>query len=74
MAVEFDWRDDHALTSEERETVAWAGLPIDLDLAFSSNQRDKVYEQHVMRKRGNQVSSWLEDGAQTGDAGRLSSG
>ncbi|WAC93337.1 hypothetical protein [Mycobacterium sp. Aquia_213] len=31
--------------------VAWAGLPIDLDFAFSQAQRDKVYEQHLVRKR-----------------------
>lgn len=31
--------------------VAWAGLPINLDLAFSHVQRDKVYLQHLVRKR-----------------------
>jgi sulfite reductase alpha subunit-like flavoprotein len=33
------------------EQVAWAGLPINLDFAFSHVQRDKVYVQHVTRKR-----------------------
>ena len=58
---------------QDGAVIAWAGLPVNLDLVFSHSQRDRVYVQHVMRKRGNQVSSWLEDGAQTGDAGRLSS-
>ena len=31
--------------------VAWAGLPINLDLAFSHAQRDRVYAQHLLRKR-----------------------
>jgi hypothetical protein len=44
--------------------VNWAGLPINLDLAFSREQRDKVYVQHLMRKRGAQVWRWLQDGAQ----------
>jgi hypothetical protein len=35
--------------------VAWAGLPIDLDFAFSPAQRDKVYVQHLMRKREAQL-------------------
>ncbi len=35
--------------------VDWAGLPINLDLAFSPQQRDKVYRQHLMRKRGTQL-------------------
>jgi hypothetical protein len=44
--------------------VDWAGLPINLDLAFSHVQRDKVYAQHLMRKRGAQLRGWLHDGAQ----------
>ena len=31
--------------------VDWAGLPADLDMAFSRSQRDKVYAQHLIRKR-----------------------
>ena len=31
--------------------VNWAGLPINLDLAFSRKQRDRVYVQHLLRKR-----------------------
>jgi hypothetical protein len=44
--------------------VNWAGLPINLDLAFSREQRDKVYVQHLMRKRGAQQWRWLQDGQQ----------
>lgn len=29
------------------EQVEWAGLPVNLDLAFSQKQRDKVYAQHL---------------------------
>jgi hypothetical protein len=47
-----------------RDRVDWAGFPIDLDLAFSRQQRDKVYAQHLMRKRGAQLWRWLHDGAQ----------
>ncbi|WP_424749156.1 hypothetical protein [Mycobacterium sp.] len=35
--------------------VDWAGLPVDLDMAFSRRQRDKVYVQHLMRKREAQL-------------------
>jgi hypothetical protein len=45
-----------------RDRVDWAGLPIDLDLAFSREKCDKVYAQHLMRKRGAQLWRWLRDG------------
>jgi hypothetical protein len=57
--------------------VNWAGLPIDLDLVFSREQRDKVYAQHLMRKRGSQLWRWSQGGAQfcvcgiVADPGRL---
>jgi hypothetical protein len=44
--------------------VNWAGIPVDLDLAFSRKQRDKVYVQHLMRKRGAQLWRWLPSGEQ----------
>jgi hypothetical protein len=44
--------------------VEWAGLPVNLDLAFSREQRDKVYVQHLMRKQGSQLWRLLHDGAQ----------
>lgn len=36
---------------QARDEVAWAGLPVNLDLAFSQNQLDKVYTQYLMRRR-----------------------
>ncbi len=52
---------DQASTGDQ---VDWAGFPVDLDLAFSQRQRDKVYVQHLMRKRGAYLWRWLPDGAQ----------
>ena len=46
-----------------RHQVEWAGLPINLDLAFSREQCDKVYVQHLMRKRGTELWRLLHDGA-----------
>ncbi|MBW0017289.1 MAG: hypothetical protein JO236_07075 [Mycobacterium sp.] len=40
------------------DQVEWAGLLVNLDLAFSSRQRDKVYVQHLNRKRAAQLR-WL---------------
>lgn len=37
------------------DEVDWAGLRINLDFAFSQEQRDKVYAQHLMRQRGTQL-------------------
>ena len=47
-----------------RDQVDWAGLPVNLDLAFSRENRDKVYVQHLMRKRGTQLWRWLQGGEQ----------
>jgi len=44
--------------------VDWAGLPVNLDMAFSRKQRDKVYVQHVMRKQGSQLWRWVHGDAQ----------
>jgi hypothetical protein len=44
--------------------IDWAGLPVNLDFAFSREQCDKVYVQHVMRKQGSQLWRWLHDGGQ----------
>ncbi|EUA00728.1 oxidoreductase NAD-binding domain protein [Mycobacterium kansasii 824] len=40
------------------------GFLTELDLAFSRDQREKVYVQHLMRRRGAQLWQWLQDGAQ----------
>jgi hypothetical protein len=42
------------------DEVDWAGLRINLDYAFSRVQRDKVYAQHLMRRRGAQLGLWLQ--------------
>ena len=53
--------DDRASRPDQ---VNWAGLPTNLDFAFSREQRDKVYVQHVMRGQGRRL--WrLHDGAQS---------
>ncbi len=50
--------------SPSSDQVDWAGLPVNLDLVFSQQQRDKVYVQHLLRKRGTQPWGWLQSGAQ----------
>ncbi|MCV6964267.1 hypothetical protein H7J50_10665 [Mycobacterium intermedium] len=40
------------------DRVDWAGLPVKLDLAFSQQQCDRVYAQHMKRKRGFEL--WRE--------------
>ncbi|MEV6150595.1 hypothetical protein AB0L53_09665 [Nonomuraea sp. NPDC052129] len=50
------------------------GLLTRLDLAFSRDQRAKVYVQDRMREHGAQLWAWLRDGAHVyvcGDAGRM---
>ena len=60
--------EQHAATDyyyrDEIEQMHADGLLTELDLAFSRDQRDKVYVQHLMRKRGAQLWRWLQDGAQ----------
>jgi hypothetical protein len=58
--------EDHLVDQESTaEQVAWAGLPINLDWAFSQAQRDKVYAQHLMRNRWRS----LRNGAQAHERG-----
>jgi NADPH-dependent sulfite reductase flavoprotein alpha-component len=60
--------EQHAETDyyyrDEIEKMHADGLLTELDLAFSRDQTEKVYVQHLMRKRGAQFWSWLQDGAQ----------
>jgi sulfite reductase (NADPH) flavoprotein alpha-component len=60
--------EQHAATDfyyrDEIEQMRANGLLTELDLAFSRDQRHKVYVQHLMRERGSQLWHWLEDGAQ----------
>ena len=58
------------------ELQAWQddGLLTHLTLAFSRDQRQKVYVQDRMREHGAQLWAWLQDGAHfyvCGDAGRM---
>ncbi|MDM4142399.1 MULTISPECIES: hypothetical protein [Mycobacterium] len=50
----------YGATADEPVTdrVDWAGLPVNLDFAFSRDQRDKVYAQHLLRRRGTQFGPW----------------
>ncbi len=56
-ATDFYYRD-------EIEQMRADGFLTELDLAFSRDQRDKVYVQHLMRTKGAQLWRWLQDGAQ----------
>ncbi|MER5324164.1 bifunctional nitrate reductase/sulfite reductase flavoprotein subunit alpha [Streptosporangium roseum] len=66
-ATDFYYRDE--LAGFQRE-----GTLSRLDLAFSRDQRAKVYVQDRMREHGARLWSWLQDGAHfyvCGDAGRM---
>ncbi|BBZ43334.1 bifunctional nitrate reductase/sulfite reductase flavoprotein subunit alpha [Mycobacterium parmense] len=60
--------EQHAETDfyyrDELEQMRTDGFLTELDLAFSRDQREKVYVQHLMRARGAQLWRWLQDGAQ----------
>ncbi|MFE2722095.1 molybdopterin-dependent oxidoreductase [Kitasatospora sp. NPDC059327] len=59
---------------EDLETFRASGHLDRLDLAFSRDQRRKVYVQDRMREQGPRLWRWLQDGAQLyvcGDAGRM---
>lgn len=67
QATDFYYRDE--LTSLRHDGVLTA-----LDLAFSRDQRTKVYVQDRMREHGAKLWSWLQDGAHLyvcGDASRM---
>lgn len=74
MAQAFEWIDQGGVNAgcplhggsfgeqpSAQDRVDWAGLPINLDFAFSREKRDKVYAQHLMRKRWAQLSRRSED-------------
>lgn len=46
------------------DQVNWAGLPINLDFAFSQAQRDKVYAQYLRRRSGAQQWRWFREDTQ----------
>ena len=50
------------------------GTLADLSLAFSRDQREKIYVQHRLLERGAEIYQWLESGAHLyvcGDASRM---
>ncbi|MEU8075218.1 bifunctional nitrate reductase/sulfite reductase flavoprotein subunit alpha [Catellatospora citrea] len=60
--------------ADELAELAADGVLTRLDLAFSRDQRSKVYVQDRMREHGAQLWAWLRDGAHfyvCGDAGRM---
>ncbi|TCJ93804.1 bifunctional nitrate reductase/sulfite reductase flavoprotein subunit alpha [Nocardia alba] len=66
-ATDFYYRD-------ELEQLQRDGILSRLDLAFSRDQRTKIYVQDRMREHGAQLWKWLEDGAHfyvCGDAARM---
>ncbi|MFI7147345.1 molybdopterin-dependent oxidoreductase [Nonomuraea sp. NPDC050022] len=66
-ATDFYYRDELTQMHDD-------GLLTRLDLAFSRDQRAKVYVQDRMREHGAQLWAWLQDGAHVyvcGDAGRM---
>ncbi|MCU1681253.1 MAG: molybdopterin oxidoreductase [Amycolatopsis sp.] len=67
QATDFYYRD-------ELDRLRQDGVLSRLDLAFSRDQRAKVYVQDRMREHGAHLWSWLQDGAHVyvcGDAGRM---
>ncbi|MEV0703282.1 hypothetical protein AB0I53_35920 [Saccharopolyspora sp. NPDC050389] len=67
QATDFYYQDDLASLRND-------GILTDLDLAFSRDQRTKVYVQDRMREHGAKLWSWLQDGAHLyvcGDASRM---
>lgn len=59
---------------EELEEMQKEGLLTHLDLAFSRDQAEKIYVQDRMREKGQELWSWLEEGAHfyvCGDASRM---
>lgn len=67
-------RDQSFLYREELETYLQSGLLTRLDLAFSRDQAEKIYVQHLIRQNAGELWRWLEAGAHLyvcGDAQRM---
>ncbi len=66
--------DTDYLYRDEIEAMHSDGFLTELDLAFSRDQRQKIYVQDRMREHGARLWRWLEDGAHfyvCGDAARM---
>lgn len=51
-----------------------SGLLNEIDVAFSRDQKDKVYVQHKMKKKSKELFAWIEEGANIyvcGDVNRM---
>ncbi|QDU60503.1 Sulfite reductase [NADPH] flavoprotein alpha-component [Planctomycetes bacterium Pan216] len=70
-----DWRREHDfLYEDEFSCYLTDGHLTNLDLAFSRDQAEKIYVQHLMRERGKDLWEWLQEGAHLyvcGDAKRM---
>jgi sulfite reductase (NADPH) flavoprotein alpha-component len=67
-------RDCDFLYQEELEAYRRNGVLTRLDLAFSRDQREKIYVQHRLLENAAQIWAWLEEGAcfsVCGDAQRM---
>lgn len=60
----------------QREWLDWRqkGLLQYIDCAFSRDQAEKVYVQHIIRQQGERLEQWLQDGAQIYLCGGLAMG
>ncbi len=65
---------DHFYYRDELEDMFRSGVLTRLDLAFSRDQRERIYVQHRMIEHGAELWSWLSDGGHfyvCGDADRM---
>ncbi|WP_067567110.1 bifunctional nitrate reductase/sulfite reductase flavoprotein subunit alpha [Nocardia acidivorans] len=65
---------DHFYYRAELEDMFRSGFLTRLDLAFSRDQRERIYVQHRMIEHGAELWSWLRDGGHfyvCGDAARM---
>lgn len=60
----------------QREWLEWRenGLLQHVDCAFSRDQEEKVYVQHIVRQQGERLNQWLQNGAQIYLCGALAMG
>lgn len=58
-----EWRREHNFLYGDFWLELEAQGKLRLDVAFSRDQKDKVYVQHLLLERGKEVFEWLEQGA-----------
>ncbi len=60
----------------QREWLEWRekGLLQHIDCAFSRDQQEKVYVQHIVQQQGERLDQWLQNGAQIYLCGGLAMG